>query len=259
MAPHTVQQIVLRDDLVLVFDQVHEQVERLGFEVDDVAASTDLASAHVDLVVTEAVHGVSIPPSRAARWWGPSSASRRSQSGSGVRHPEGEHAAGVDAGVLGAAVEHLGPLLAVAGDVDLEQGLLELGVLGGVDVDQLRVAVHGDGEVFAGEVGGADRRAVAQVAEAHRLGRRPEVEPAAVEDAVDGAVDRAAVAGRGGEHEQPHAGELLGELGGVEAPVRRGDAAQVRSGGLVAAVEDEFAVRRGPRVVRSCSAPGSTV
>ncbi len=43
-----------------------------------------------------------------------------------------------------------------------------------------------------------------------------------------------------GEHEQPHAGELLGESGGVESPIGGGDVAQVRSGGLEAAVEDRL-------------------
>jgi hypothetical protein len=77
-----------------------------------------------------------------------------------VGHPEREHTAGVDPGVGGAAVEHRRPLVAVAGRVDVEQRLLELGVLGGEDVDGLGLAVDGDGEVLAGEVGGTDRRAL---------------------------------------------------------------------------------------------------
>ena len=42
----------------------------------------------------------------------------------------------------------------------------------------------------------------------------------------------------GGQHEQPHAGEPLGELVGVESSVGSGDVAQVWSGRLEAVVED---------------------
>src|SRR5690606_40291361 len=51
-----------------------------------------------------------------------------------VGHPEREEAPRVDAGERG-AVKHVEPGVAVPGEVEVEQGLPELGVLVGLDVD----------------------------------------------------------------------------------------------------------------------------
>ena len=89
-----------------------------------------------------------------------------------------------------------------------------------------------------GKYGGADGRPRADVAEAHGVGRRAEHERAAEEDRVDRADDRAAVGGRGGEGEQAHAGQPLGDLLGGEAALGGVDAQQVLAGGRVAGVEE---------------------
>ena len=111
-----------------------------------------------------------------------------------------------------AGVEEPLPLRSIARDVDVEQRLPEAGVLRRVDVDRDGAAVHRHAELLTGEVRGADVRAGADVPEAHRVGARAEVEGAPVEDPVDRPADRPAVRGRGGQDEQPHAREALGQL-----------------------------------------------
>ena len=68
------------------------------------------------------------------------------------------------------AVEDLQPRVAVAGEVDVEQGLAELGVFGSVDVDDLGRPVDGDREVLAGQMGDADLGSLSDVTEPDRVG-----------------------------------------------------------------------------------------
>jgi pilus assembly protein CpaF len=81
-----------------------------------------------------------------------------------IGHCEGEHPPGIDACVPDTAVQHLGPLVAVQGQIDVENCLFELRVLLGVDIDELGVTMDGDRERLTREVRGADRRTFAEVA-----------------------------------------------------------------------------------------------
>ena len=67
-------------------------------------------------------------------------------------------------------MEDLQPRVAVAGEVDVEQGLAELGVFGSVDVDDLGRPVDGDREVLAGQMGDADLGSLSDVTEPDRVG-----------------------------------------------------------------------------------------
>jgi hypothetical protein len=118
------------------------------------------------------------------------------------------------------------------------------------DVDPDRAPVHGDRELLPGQVGRADVRPGADVAEAHGVRRRAEVERAPVEDAVHRPDERAPVGGDRRERQQPHPAQARGDLLGVEPPLRRDDPAQVGAGRRVAAVEEVLQRREiGRRLV----------
>jgi hypothetical protein len=93
-------------------------------------------------------------------------------------------------------------------------------------------------------MGRADLGAAGDVAEAHGIRRRTEVEGAAVEDAVDRPDDRSAVRRDGRQRQQAHARQALGDLLGREPALRRVDAQQVRSRRRVAAVEQRLQRRQ---------------
>ncbi len=66
VAPHAVEQLRLGDHLVAAFEQVHEEVERLRFEMHRLTPSEQVAAADVELTVTEPVHAWHSPtPPRA--------------------------------------------------------------------------------------------------------------------------------------------------------------------------------------------------
>src|SRR5262245_17907859 len=101
--------------------------------------------------------------------------------------------------------------------------------------------------------------------EAQRVGARPEVEGAAVEDAVDGTGDRAAACGDRREHEQADPGQPTDDLLGRRPALGRVDAEQVRSCLLVAAIEQTLErgdlggrlVHAGERSTSGARAPSS--
>jgi hypothetical protein len=78
-------------------------------------------------------------------------------------HGVREHPLGVDPGVDRAGVQERRPALPIAGDVDVEQRLPQRAAR---DVDRLRAPVHGDRQLLAGEVRGADGRPLRDVPEA---------------------------------------------------------------------------------------------
>ena len=74
----------------------------------------------------------------------------------------------------------------VLGDRVHEDGRIAVAepLQGGADIDRHGLPVHGDRQLLAWDMAGADLRASADVPEAHRVGSRTEVERAAIEDPV---------------------------------------------------------------------------
>lgn len=97
--------------------------------------------------------------------------------------------------------------------------------------------VDGDRELLARQVGRADLRSISDVAEAHRIRCRAEVESATKEDAVNRADDRSPIGGDGRQGQQAHPGQTVSNLVGSQPPFRGDDAEQVPPGGREAAVE----------------------
>lgn len=151
---------------------------------------------------------------------------------------DGEDAGGVDSGIGGAGLGGVDAPIVPFFAVDLHAGGTEASVLLEREVDFVSEAVDGDAELLAGEVGGTDVGALCDVAEQERVGSRAEPEGTAVEEAIDGAGDGASVTGGGGEGEQTHAAEALGELLGGESTVRSVDAGRVPAGDGVALVKE---------------------
>ena len=129
------------------------------------------------------------------------------------------------------------PLGPVAGQVDFQHGLPKASVLGRANVDRDRASVDRDRELLAGQVAGADLGPGADVPEAHGIGSRAEVERAAVEDPVHGTRQRTVISGDRGQREQAHPGQASADLFGAQPPLRIVNPQQMRSCGLIAAVD----------------------
>lgn len=150
---------------------------------------------------------------------------------------EREHPISLDACVGHTGVKELLPLRPIARYVDVQEGLPQLRVRSAAQVDRDRATVDGDRQLLARKMRRADVRSLPDVAEAHGIRRRAEVERPTEVDAVDRADDRAPVGGHGRQRQQAHPGQPIGDLLGVQPPLGADDAQQMRPGLVIAAVE----------------------
>ncbi len=149
-------------------------------------------------------------------------------------HPRRDDAGADRVGLVQPGLE-LRPL---QGQVVLQHGLPQLTALGRAQVEQLGLAVHGHGEFLTRQVAGADRGTGGQMAHAHGVPARAEVEGAVQEVAVHRAGQRAPVGGDGGRHQQPHPLQKLAHLRGGQAALVGDDVPQVGAGAGGAAVQE---------------------
>ena len=97
--------------------------------------------------------------------------------------------------------------------------------------------MDGDGQLLAARVGRADLGTRADVAKAQRIGAAPEIERAAVEDAVDGSDKGAPVGAHRRQRQQAHALQDLHEAQRVQAAIGGVDREQVGPGAGIARVD----------------------